>query len=230
MSTVDLKMNSAIAAYKMIVEENATIIGLGAGKTISNLVGIISETLKDKVKIVTPSVKTRMLCLEAGLDVLHLCSTATVDLAFDGCDEVDESFAALKSGGGIHTVEKLVASMAKNYVLLVDKTKYTHKLTFKHPVVLEVLEDALSYVLNKAAETGGKPVIRSSSSKDGFTITENGNVLVDVYYDQCHSINYRELESKLIKICGVVETSLFIDVVSRIIVSEDSGDFIFEKK
>ena len=33
------------------------------------------------------------------------------DLAFDGCDSIDQNFNALKSGGGIHLFEKIAAEM-----------------------------------------------------------------------------------------------------------------------
>lgn len=114
--------------------------------------------------------------------MLHTCSVERVDVAFDGCDEVDEALNALKSGGGIHTKEKLIAPMADDYILLVDDTKFVKKLTFKYPVVLEILQDSLKYVERLVTELGGKPSIRSSSSKDGFTISDNGNLLMDVYF------------------------------------------------
>ena len=37
-------------------------------------------------------------------------------------------FNALKSCGGIHTREKIVAEMADKYILMVDKDKYHEKL------------------------------------------------------------------------------------------------------
>jgi len=110
------------------------------------LIEYIKETKGLKVKVVTPSAKTKMLCIKNGLEVTHTYSVDKVDLAFDGCDEVDEKLNALKSGGGIHTKEKLSAAMADEYILLVDNTKFVKTLTFKHPVVLEILEDALKYV------------------------------------------------------------------------------------
>ncbi len=96
------------------------------------------------MKIVTPSVKTKMLCIKKGLEVLHTSFVDRIEVAFDGCDEVDETLNAMKSGGGIHTKEKLTASMDDEYVLLVDDTKFVKKLT---NVVTKVLVSSESGVI-----------------------------------------------------------------------------------
>lgn len=222
----DLKKNSAKEALKYI--KNNTIIGLGAGRTIAYLIDYIKENKDLKVKIVTPSVKTKMLCIKNGLEVLHTCSVDRVDVAFDGCDEVDENLNALKSGGGIHTKEKLIGSMAGEYIILVDDNKFVKTLTFKHPVVLEILQDSLKYVERTVVELGGEPTIRESIAKDGFTISDNGNLLMNVMF--CDVQDIYKLENKLKNICGVVDTSLFINVVTKVLVAGDDGIRVISKK
>lgn len=219
MNSSDLKKNCAKEALKYI--KNNSIIGLGGGSTISYLIDYIKENKNLKVKVVTPSFKTKMLCIKNGLEVLHTCFVDKIDVAFDGCDEVDENFNALKSGGGIHTKEKLIASMADDYILLIDNTKFVKSLTFKYPVVLEVLEDSLKYVERLVTELGGKPTVRTSNAKDGFIITDNGNLLLDVMFDGVTDIY--KLENSLKNICGVIDTSLFTNVVTKVLIAGDSG-------
>ncbi|MDF2884333.1 MAG: rpiA [Clostridiaceae bacterium] len=225
MNSSDLKKNCAKEALKYI--KNNSIIGLGGGSTISYLIDYIKENKNLKVKVVTPSFKTKMLCIKNGLEVLHTCSVDKIDVAFDGCDEVDENFNALKSGGGIHTKEKLIANMADDYILLVDNTKFVKNLTFKYPVVLEVLEDSLKYVDRLVTELGGKPTVRTSNAKDGFIISDNGNLLVDVMFERIKDIY--KLENSLKNICGVIDTSLFINVVTKVLIAGDSGVIIKDK-
>jgi ribose 5-phosphate isomerase A len=219
MNSDDLKKACAKEALKFI--ENNTIIGLGGGSTISYLIDYIKENEKLTVKVVTPSFKTKMLCINSGLEVLHTFAVDKISAAFDGCDEVDENLNALKSGGGIHTKEKLIASMAEDYILLVDDAKVVKDLTFKHPVVLEILVDSLKYVERKVSEAGGRPEVRSSSAKDGFTITENGNLLMDAFFENVGDIY--ELEKSLKDIRGVIDTSLFVNVASKAIVTGQNG-------
>ncbi|AIQ13405.1 ribose 5-phosphate isomerase A [Paenibacillus durus] len=215
----DIKKICAREALKFI--KTGTVIGLGGGSTISYLIQYLKEDANLEIKVVTPSVKTRLLCIQNGLEVLYTSAVEQVSVAFDGCDEVDESLNALKSGGGIHTKEKLIASMAEDYILLVDDTKFVNRLTFKHPVVLEILEDSLAYVQRKVTELGGKPSIRSSAAKDGFTVTENGNLLLDVHFEQVEDI--AKLESDLQQIRGVVDTSLFVNVATKALIAGESG-------
>jgi len=110
MNDNDLKKICAKEAMKYI--KNGMIVGLGGGRSIAYLIEYIKEDKNLKVKVVTPSTKTKMLCIENELEVLHTCSVDKIDVAFDGCDQVDKALNALKSGGGIHTKEKLIASMA----------------------------------------------------------------------------------------------------------------------
>jgi ribose 5-phosphate isomerase A len=225
MNSDDLKKACAKEALKFI--KNNTIIGLGGGSTISYLIDYIKENEKLNVKVVTPSFKTKMLCINSGLEVLHTFAVDKISAAFDGCDEVDENLNALKSGGGIHTKEKLIASMAEDYILLVDDAKVVKDLTFKHPVVLEILVDSLKYVERKVSEAGGRPVVRCSSAKDGFTITENGNLLMDAFFE--NALDIYELEKSLKNIHGVIDTSLFVNVASKAIVTGENGVRIISK-
>lgn len=215
----DRKKACAREALKHI--KSGTVIGLGGGSTISYLISYIKEEPNLQVKVVTPSAGIRMKCLQNGLEVLHISSVDHISTAFDGCDQLDEGLNALKSGGGIHTKEKLIASMAEDYILLADDTKLKHRLTFEHPVVLEILEDSLAYVQKKVTELGGKPSIRSSSAKDGFVITENGNLLLDVFFEQTEDI--ARLEDELQRICGVVDTSLFVHMATKAIIAGENG-------
>jgi len=221
----DKKKACAREALKHI--KSGAIIGLGGGTTISYLIPYIKEDPSLQVKVVTPSVKTRLLCMQNGLEVLHTSTVDRISAAFDGCDELDEELNALKSGGGIHTKEKLIASMAEDYILLADDAKLKSRLTFQHPVVLEILEDSLAYVQRKVTELGGRAFVRSSFAKDGYTITENGNLLLDAHFEQVEDIE--GLESDLQRIRGVVDTSLFVQVATKAIIVGENGIRLLER-
>ena len=122
-----MKERCALAALKYI--KPGMVVGLGGGSTISYLVKFIKEENID-IKVVTPSFQTAKCCIENGLNLIPAWSIDHIDIAFDGCDEVDLSLNALKSGGAIHTKEKIIASMADEYVLLVDESKVFEKLPF----------------------------------------------------------------------------------------------------
>ncbi len=215
-----LKRTCAKEALKYI--KNNSVIGLGGGTTISYLVSYIKEADLN-VQIVTPSLKTEKLCIENGLKVLPAWTVDSISSAFDGCDEVDYNLNALKSGGGIHTTEKIIASMADDYILLVDESKVSKKLDFKYPVVLEIIPESLGIVEKSVRKLGGKPVMRSSSAKDGFIRSDHGLFLMDVEFKGEDIKDVSVLNNELKKIIGIVETSLFFNIATKVIIASQNG-------
>lgn len=217
-----MKKKCALYASKLV--KDGMVVGLGGGSTISYLI----DYVKDKdIKVVSPSSKTVLLAQQAGLTVLNTQYVDHVDIAFDGCDEVDSHLNALKSGGGIHTQEKIIASMADEYIVLVDESKFHETLTFKVPVVVEVLPKAYSIVKKKLEELNGNVELRTASNKDGFLMSDEGNILLDVYFDGVQNI--RLLNQTLLLMPGVVDTSLFVDILTGMILVNDKGVFKKER-
>lgn len=217
-----MKKKCALYASKLV--KDGMVVGLGGGSTISYLI----DYVKDKdIKVVSPSSKTVLLAQQAGLTVLNTQYVDHVDIAFDGCDEVDSHLNALKSGGGIHTQEKIIASMADEYIVLVDESKFHETLTFQVPVVVEVLPKAYSIVKKKLEELNGIVEWRSASNKDGFLMSDEGNILLDVYFDGVQDV--RLLNQTLLMMPGVVDTSLFVDILTGMILVNDKGVFKKER-
>ena len=217
-----MKKKCALYASKLV--KDGMVVGLGGGSTISYLI----DYVKDKeIKVVSPSSKTVLLAQQAGLTVLNTQYVDHVDIAFDGCDEVDLHLNALKSGGGIHTQEKIIASMADEYIVLVDESKFHKTLTFQVPVVVEVLPKAFSIVKKKIEELNGNVLLRTASNKDGFLMSDEGNILFDVYFKNVEDI--RLLNQTLLMMPGVVDTSLFVDILTGMILVNDKGVFKKEK-
>lgn len=216
-----MKKKCALYASKLV--KDGMVVGLGGGSTISYLI----DYVKDKdIKVVSPSSKTVLLAQKMGLTVLNTQYVDHVDIAFDGCDEVDSHLNALKSGG-IHTQEKIIASMADEYIVLVDESKFHETLTFQVPVVVEVLPKAYSIVKKKLEELNGIVEWRSASNKDGFLMSDEGNILLDVYFDGVQDI--RLLNQTLLMMPGVVDTSLFVDILTGMILVNDKGVFKKER-
>lgn len=222
-----MKKNCAREALKYIKKNS--IIGLGGGATISHLITYLKEA-DIEVTIVTPSFSTQKQCVENGLKVLPTWAVDSLDIAFDGCDEVDYDLNALKSGGGIHTKEKIIAKMAKEYILLVDENKVVKKLEFKYPVVLEIIPESKSFVEKQVKKLGGIATMRSSSAKDGATVSDHGLYLMDVNFNKDNIESISNLNDELKKITGVVETSLFHNIVAKAIVASEEGTRVITKE
>lgn len=222
-----MKRRCAKEALKYI-KDNMTI-GLGGGSTIGYLISYIKES-ELNVKVVTPSFKTASLCIENGLQVVPTWSVSNIDIAFDGCDEVDEELNALKSGGGIHTKEKIIASMSREYILLVDESKFVRELEFNHPIVLEIIPESNGYVELIIRDLGGETKMRSSEAKDGITITDNGLFLIDAFFDKNKISSIEKLNQDLNSIVGIVDTSLFYNIATKVIVASNEEIKVIERK
>lgn len=211
-----MKKRCALEALKYI--KDGMIVGLGGGSTISYLVQYIEEEHLN-IQVVTPSYQTAALCIAHHLQVIPTWSIDHVDIAFDGCDEVDLELNALKSGGAIHTKEKIIASMAVEYVLLVDESKVFETLPFDHSVTLEVIPEAMEYVKKQIKKLNGDVSMRQSQAKDGYTMSDHGNFIMEAKFDDVKDI--RQLHEELCHIVGVVDTSLFVDVATMVLSVDD---------
>lgn len=161
------------------------------------------------------------LCVKAGIEVLPLEFVKQIDIAFDGCNEIDKNLNALKTDGGIFTREKIVAVMAKDYVILADEEKYSDELTFEHAVAVEVIKSAKEYVKSKLEEMGAKVEERSTEMKMGTLLSDDGNYLMNAYFEKGQDV--KALDEKLKHITGIVETSLFYNIVSKALIAGESG-------
>lgn len=215
---MNVKEQCALEALKYIKDHS--IIGLGGGSTISYLVQFLAEKKMD-IKIVTPSYQTAMLCLEHQLCVIPTWSIDHIDIAFDGCDEVDYNLNALKSGGAIHTKEKIIASMSDHYVLLVDESKVFEKLPFDHAITIEIIPESIKYVQKELEALGAVVSMRQSKAKDGYTISDHGMFIMEAKFK--HVEDVQELDHNLKKITGIVDTSLFVNKVNFVLSIDENG-------
>ncbi|MBO9727402.1 MAG: ribose-5-phosphate isomerase RpiA [Chitinophaga sp.] len=225
----DLKQVAAKAALDFI--KPGQLIGIGAGSTIAHLVNFLKEevTLAKSITLVTSSFSTRQLLLEHDFQVKEISAVSRLDIYFDGCDQFDHQLNALKSGGGIHTREKLLAAMADKFILLGDGSKYVAQLYSTFPVVIEVIPDAVPFVLQQLKKifSLANPVIRMGSKKDGAVITENGNLLIDTWFRSFPPLD--SLNHRLKEIPGILETSLFYNMAHAAIIAGKKGVEIIRK-
>jgi ribose 5-phosphate isomerase A len=218
----DHKLEAAKAAIPFI--KPGQIIGLGAGSTIANLINLLAADveLSASLTFATSSFKTADLLMAKGLNIKAVEHLTFLDSYFDGCDQFDAQLNALKSGGGIHTSEKILASLAHEFILIGDAGKSVEKLDTTYPLVLEVLPTALQLVQQWLIKNipMAKTTMRISTQKDGAVITENGNYLLDVYFAE--SMQLEDMNA-IKMVPGVVEHSLFLGIAKRAIISGEDG-------
>lgn len=199
MLTQDQKKQAvAEAALKFV--ENGAIVGVGTGSTVNYFIDALG-TMADRIKGAVSSSEASSKKLQAlGIEVFDLNSVGSFDIYIDGADEVTEHKHMIKGGGAALTREKIVAAVANKFICIVDDSKQVGVLgTF--PLPIEVIPMARSYVARELVKLGGDPVYRQG------VITDNGNVILDVY--NLAILKPIELEQQINNIVGVVTNGLF---------------------
>lgn len=202
--------------------QSGSIVGLGTGSTTAYAIQAIGERLKSgelkDIQGITTSFQAIVLAKEFGIPLTTLDQVDHIDVAIDGADEVDPQKNLIKGGGAAHTQEKIVDSFANEFIVVVDGGKLVDKLgsTFLLPV--EVVPMAMSTAMQAIEKLGGKPQLRMGVKKAGPVITDQGNFVIDVKFDQID--NPAELEKTLNNIPGVLENGLFVGVADIILVGE----------
>ena len=220
-----MKQAVALAAVDQI--ENGMILGLGSGSTAALMiealaVKIKSGEIKDVVGVTT-SFQGEVLASELGIPLKSLSSVSTIDLAIDGADEVDPKFQLIKGGGACHVQEKLVAALAKKFIVVVDSTKLVKKLNLDFKLPVEVLPSAWKQVQKKLHDLGGKGNLRMAQKKAGPIVTDQGNLILDLSFR--HGIDQPDLlESQINNIPGVLENGLFVNLTDQVLVGKVEND------
>lgn len=213
-----MKRACAKKAFEWIRDDMA--IGLGGGEAVAFLIEELAKS-KKRVTAVSPSGDTLELCKKSGIPTVPLSCAGSLELAFDGCDTLDRKLNALKSRGGIHTREKLVAAMAKEYILLADESKLTESLTFCVPVAVEALRPAKTFVTKQLEAMGAAVYLRKGSGKAGCVRSDDGNDLLDAVFPE--KTDPEELSGRLDGIAGIVGHSLFCKIADGAIVAKADG-------
>ncbi len=199
-----------------------SIVGLGTGSTTAYAIQYIGERLQSgdlkNIVGVTTSFQAEVLARKYNIPLSSLDVVDRIDIAIDGADEVDPQKNLIKGGGAAHTQEKIVDSLAEQFIVVVDGGKLVDKLgsTFLLPV--EVIPKAVVPVMRKLEQLGGKPELRMGVKKAGPVVTDQGNLVIDVKFDSID--DPATLEKTINNIPGVLENGLFVGVTDVVLVGE----------
>ncbi len=202
MTQDELKQAVARAAMAYVVENE--IIGVGTGSTANFFIDELAK-VKDKIKGAVASSEATAARLRAhGIEVLDLNQVTSMPVYIDGADEINHQGAMIKGGGAALTREKIVASVAKQFVCIADGSKLVDVLG-KFPLPVEVIPMAQAVVMRKLAAMGGTPTLRMKG--DAPLVTDNSCYIVDVGGLQMHDAAH--FEQEINNIVGVVTVGLF---------------------
>ncbi|QLB39471.1 MULTISPECIES: ribose-5-phosphate isomerase RpiA [Mannheimia] len=219
MDQQEMKKIAAQAALKFVKPN--TIVGVGSGSTVNYFIEALAS-MKDEIKgAVAASKASEERLRDIGIEVFSANEVSELDVYIDGADEITPQGAMIKGGGAALTREKIVSSLAKKFICIVDSSKQVDVLGTTFPLPVEVIPMARSYVARQLVKLGGSPEYREG------VVTDNGNVILDV-----HNFNIIEplkMEHTINNIAGVVTNGIFAQRYANVtIVGTPEGAVILE--
>lgn len=197
------------------------LVGLGTGSTVKYFLLALGEKVKAgfRVKGIPTSLETSRLANDLHIPLLPYEDKWKLDIAVDGADQVDPKFQLIKGGGGALLREKIVASAARQFIVIVDQAKCVSFLGKPMPVPVEVVPFGWPNAQRKIRDLGWPSHLRKKNNQ-AFK-TDEGNVILDVEIGRIEDPAI--LEIQLNGIPGVVENGLFVDMTSQIIIGSTNG-------
>lgn len=221
-----------LAAYKAVeFVESGMVLGLGTGSTAKHAVDRIGELLRQgKLKNIVgipTSKKTHEQALSLGIPLSDLDSHPVVDLAIDGADEVDPHLNLVKGRGGSLLREKMIEGACKKFIVIVDESKlvpYIGGSGLAMPV--EIIPFCWKFTADRLQdmfeEFGCIAKLRTFGELKKPFVTDNGNYVVDLYLKKDLG-DLKTASDSILRLPGVVEHGMFIDMATTVIIASEMG-------
>jgi len=214
------KLNAAKEAVKLV--KNGMVVGLGTGSTAKIAVDLLGKKLSEDFQIVgmPTSIQTENQANSLGINLIGIDDAETIDIAIDGADEVSPDLSLIKGLGGALLREKKVEKKAKELIIIVDESKIVEKLGVGF-LPVEVSIEKHEQTKKDISELGCSAELRVEDNTLPF-VTDNKNYIYHCKFEKGID-NPKELDKELMKIEGVVDTGLFIDMTTKVIVGNPDG-------
>ncbi len=212
--------------------QSGMVLGLGSGTTSALMVQALGRKLREgtlwDIVGIPSSSAIAAVARESGVPLATLDERPALDLNLDGADEVDPNLDLIKGLGGALLWEKIVATAAREVVILVDDSKLVNRLGTKAPLPVEVVPFGWKCHLAFIVSLGGAPTLRLEPDGKPF-VTDEGNYILHCRFEGGIA-DPGDLESKLLGRAGIVGTGLFLGVAHRVIVGKPDGVEVLTRK
>ncbi len=196
--------------------KDGDIIGVGSGSTAYLALLKIADRIRTEqlhIHAIPTSQEIKMACAKLGIPLTSLLEHKP-NWTFDGADEIDPNHNMIKGRGGAMFKEKLLISSSPQTFIIADPSNMVSKLGSRFPVPVEIFPDALIHADQALRSLSPVDIkLRMAQGKDGPIITENGNLILDVWFNNIPD----NLENAIKSITGVIESGLFMHYEVKII-------------
>ena len=199
------------------------VLGLGSGSTAEAVVRALGARIAAdpgfSAICVATSVRTATLAESLGIQLRDLSEVDSIDLGFDGADEIDPDLNLVKGRGGALLYEKLVAEICRDYLVVSTDEKRVARLGTRLPLPVEVVPYGWIHTRRRLANLGLTPELRGGR-EDPFR-TDAGNFILDCTPDP--SLDLLTLAAEIKAVTGVVEQGVFSGLARRAAIVDAAG-------
>uniref|UniRef100_J3LWN1 ribose-5-phosphate isomerase n=1 Tax=Oryza brachyantha TaxID=4533 RepID=J3LWN1_ORYBR len=222
--------------------ESGMTLGLGTGSTAAHALDRLGELLRSGELVgvggVPTSLKTEAHAARVGIPMLPLGGEPAVDLSIDGADEVDPELNLVKGRGGSLLREKMIEGSGGRFVVIVDESKLVPRLGCTGAVPVEVVPFGCDHTLGLIRKVfDGLPGFsarlrtKGGGGKDGESaggpvVTDNGNYIVEMFFDDGIHGDLNDISDRLLRITGVVEHGMFLGMATSVVVAKKDGTVV----
>ena len=222
--TDDLDRWKQAAAESAVARvDHGMIVGLGSGSTAAFAVRALGRRVREGLRIMGIPTSERTAAQARALEIplSTLAEYPQIDVTIDGADEVEAgSLNLIKGRGGALLREKIVASVSKRLVIVVDQTKMVERLGARESVPVEVIPFGWQVAAVRLGDLGANPLLRRETGVEPFK-SDGGHYILDCAFGPITSVE--SLARELDHVVGVVEHGLFIGMTSEIHVGGPDG-------
>lgn len=195
------------------------VIGLGTGTTAAHFIKHLIQK-KPTIQAVATSIASEKLARQGNIPLLDINTLTTLDLTVDGADEIDPQKRLIKGAGGAFVREKIIATMSKKMIVIADESKFVQTLG-RCPLPIEVIPFGIESTKKQIQELGYSGSWRKTENNTPY-VTDNGNWIFDLHFSTPLDTP-EDLQTKLLQIPGVVETGLFLNLATQVILGKEDG-------
>jgi len=209
---------AALAAEALRHVAGGQVIGLGTGHAAAAFVHALGARVAAGLDVrgVPTSEATAALARGLGIKLVSPDDVEVVDVAIDGADEVDPRGDLIKGYGGALVREKVVAALARRFIVLVGADKLVPVLGTRGRLPVEVIPFA-AIACRRWLEARGYPAeLRVAGGAP--VVTDNGNRILDCRVGPI--ADPRALDATIRALPGVVGTGLFVGLAPTVLMSD----------
>lgn len=187
------------------ISDKPLLIGLGSGRAIAKIVNQLPPLIIETCKFICTSLQIKIEAEKKKLSIVDESLIPFLDIVIDGADQIDSKFFMIKGGGGALFREKILYYSSKKTIIVGDTSKFVPR--FSRSVPLEILPFGRTATIPFLDKLNGVPILRTLERGYPY-ITENGNLILDVMFNDYS--NVPQLNTELKGIPGVIETGFFV--------------------